>query len=153
MTGLTSNSERHRMRHVLLVEDSPGDVLLTKEAFLDGSHVPELHVVENGADALDFLMKKGKFTDAPRPDLILLDLNLPRVDGRQVLAEIKGDRALAMIPVIVLSTSQSQTDIASCYALHVNCFISKPVDFDHFSEIVHLIKNFWLQAVSLPDKG
>lgn len=140
------------IRNILLVEDSPGDARLTKEAFKDGVLSTNIYVVEDGSEALSFLRNEGIYHDAPRPDLILLDLNLPKIDGRQVLTEVKNDPLLQSIPIIVLSTSQSPSDISFCYRSHGNCFISKPVEIDRFSDIVHLIESFWLNAVCLPDK-
>jgi CheY-like chemotaxis protein len=137
---------------ILLVEDNPGDVELTREA-LDAAKVSnKLHVVEDGADAVDFLFRRGKFTDVPRPDIILLDLNLPRKDGRQVLSEIKAEPDLSQIPVVVLTTSQADEDIIRAYQLHANCYVTKPVDFNQFMHIVSTIEEFWLTVVKLPKK-
>jgi two-component system response regulator len=135
---------------ILLVEDNPGDVELTKEA-LEGAKVcNRLHVVDDGAKALDFLVKKGEYADVPRPDLILLDLNLPKKDGREVLTQIKADPLLADIPVVVLTTSQAEEDILRAYKLHANCYITKPVDFKQFLVVVKAIEDFWLTVVKLP---
>jgi two-component system, chemotaxis family, response regulator Rcp1 len=136
---------------ILLVEDSPGDVELTKEALSDAKVRNRLHVADDGAKAIDFLHRRGEYGDAPRPDLILLDLNLPRKDGRQVLAEIKADAALADIPVVVLTTSEADDDILHAYQLHANCYITKPVDFQQFLKVVKAIEDFWLTVVKLPD--
>jgi len=137
---------------VLLVEDNPGDVRLTREAFRDAKVHLEMHVASDGVEAMEFLYREGKFADSPRPDLILLDLNLPRKDGRDVLAEIKGDTALMTIPVVILTTSASDADIESSYLLHANCYISKPVDMEGFLTVVKSIDDFWLSVVRLPLK-
>jgi len=135
---------------VLLVEDNPGDIRLTEEAFKEANLECNLHVVEDGVEALNFLNQKGDYKDAPKPDFILLDLNLPKKDGRQVLKEIKESSALKYIPVIILSTSKSEDDIIQTYNLHANCYISKPVDLDNFIEVVQNIKSFWFTIVALP---
>jgi len=135
---------------ILLVEDNPGDIRLTTEAFKEGKVANNLHVVEDEMEALDFLRQKGGFADAPRPDLILLDLNLPKKDGREVLAEIKEDPSLKRIPVVVLTTSKAEEDILKSYDLHANCYITKPVDLDQFFNIVKKIEDFWLCIVKLP---
>jgi two-component system, chemotaxis family, response regulator Rcp1 len=135
---------------VLLVEDSPGDVRLTREALKDAKVHISLHVVTDGIEAMAFLERAGTNVDAPRPDLILLDLNLPRKDGREVLKEIKQSPALRSIPVVVLTTSSSEADILQSYELHANCYISKPVDLDGFLKVVQSIDNFWLTVVKLP---
>jgi chemotaxis family two-component system response regulator Rcp1 len=135
---------------VLLVEDNPGDVRLTKEALKDGKVCNNLHVVEDGVEAVAFLRQQGRYEEAPRPDLILLDLNLPRKDGRDVLAEIKTDRGLRRIPVVVLTTSKADEDILKAYDLHANCYITKPVDLDQFMSLVRSIEDFWLAMVRLP---
>jgi chemotaxis family two-component system response regulator Rcp1 len=135
---------------VLLVEDSPGDVRLTKEAFKDAKMHIELHVASDGADAMAFLMREGPHAKAPRPDLILLDLNLPKKDGREVLEEIKASPALKSIPVVILTTSASEADILRSYRLHANCYITKPVGLDGFLAVVKSIDNFWLSVVKLP---
>ncbi len=137
---------------ILLVEDNPGDVELTREALEDAKVANRLNVVDDGADAVDFLYRKGRFANAPRPDIILLDLNLPKKDGRQVLSEIKADADLAQIPVVVLTTSQAEEDILRAYQLHANCYITKPVDFNQFLRIVSTIEEFWLTVVKLPKK-
>ncbi len=135
---------------ILLVEDNPGDVELTREALETAKVSNRLHVVEDGADAVDFLFRRGKFSDAPEPDIILLDLNLPTKDGRQVLSEIKADPNLAQIPIVVLTTSQADEDILRAYKLHANCYIAKPIDFNQFLRIVAAIEEFWLTIVRLP---
>jgi chemotaxis family two-component system response regulator Rcp1 len=135
---------------VLLVEDSPGDVRLTREAFKDAKVHIHLHVASDGAEAMDFLEKLGKHADAPRPDLILLDLNLPKKDGREVLEEIKASPALKTIPVVILTTSASGADIMQSYQHHANCYIAKPVDLEGFLKVVKSIDNFWLSVVKLP---
>jgi two-component system, chemotaxis family, response regulator Rcp1 len=138
---------------ILLVEDNPGDVELTREALATAKISNRLHVVEDGADATDFLFRRGKFADAPEPDIILLDLNLPTKDGRQVLSEIKTDPNLAKIPIVVLTTSQADEDILRAYQLHANCYITKPIDFNQFLRIVAAIEEFWLSVVKLPKKA
>jgi chemotaxis family two-component system response regulator Rcp1 len=135
---------------VLLVEDSPGDVRLTREALKDAKVHISLHVAADGIEAMAFLERTGSFVDAPRPDLILLDLNLPRKDGREVLKEIKESPALRSIPVVILTTSSSEADVLQSYELHANCYISKPVDLDGFLKVVQSIDNFWLSVVKLP---
>lgn len=135
---------------ILMVEDNPADVRLTREAFAEGKIDNALHVVSDGVQAMAFIRREAPFTEAPRPDLILLDLNLPRKDGREVLAELKGDPALRRIPVVILTTSRSQADVLSTYDLHANCYITKPVDLDRFLEIVRSVENFWVTAVTLP---
>jgi chemotaxis family two-component system response regulator Rcp1 len=137
---------------ILLVEDNPGDVDLTKEALERAKVANRLQVVEDGAEALDFLFRRGPYAAASRPDIILLDLNLPRKDGREVLAEIKADPELADIPVVVLTTSQADEDIIRAYRLHANCYITKPVDFNQFLRIIETIEEFWLTIVKLPRK-
>jgi CheY-like chemotaxis protein len=135
---------------VLLVEDSVGDVRLTREAFKDAKVHINLHVAADGAEAMAFLKREGPHTDAPRPDLILLDLNLPKKDGRQVLKEIKESPTLGIIPVVILTTSASEADILRTYQLHANCYITKPVDLDGFLTVVKSIDSFWLSIVKLP---
>jgi two-component system, chemotaxis family, response regulator Rcp1 len=135
---------------VLLVEDSPGDVRLTREAFKDAKVHINLHVAADGAKAMAFLKREGEYANAPRPDLILLDLNLPKKDGREVLAEIKVDPALKTIPVVVLTTSSSEADILRSYQLHANCYITKPVGLEGFLTVVKSIDSFWLSVVMLP---
>ena len=135
---------------LLLVEDSEPDVRLTKEALEEAKIWNRLWVVEDGVEATDFLYRRGKYPDAPRPDLILLDLNLPRKDGRQVLREIKADPSLRRIPVVILTTSRDEGDVLRAYDLHANCYIPKPVDFNRFMEVVKSIEDFWLTVVRLP---
>jgi chemotaxis family two-component system response regulator Rcp1 len=135
---------------ILLVEDNPGDVRLTREALRDGKIYNNLYVARDGVEAMAFLRKTGQYADAPRPDLILLDLNLPRKDGHEVLAEVKTDETLRRIPVVILTTSQAEEDIIKTYDLHVNCYITKPVDLDQFVKIVKSIEDFWLTIVKLP---
>jgi two-component system, chemotaxis family, response regulator Rcp1 len=135
---------------VLLVEDSPGDVRLTQEAFKDAKVHINLHVVSDGAEAMAFLRREGQHASVPRPDLILLDLNLPKKDGREVLEEIKESPTLKSIPVVILTTSASEADILRSYRLHANCYITKPVGLDGFLKVVRSIDNFWLSVVKLP---
>ena len=135
---------------VLLVEDDPGDVLLTREAFEDHKLQNNLHVVNNGVDAMTFLRKEGEHAGAPTPDLVLLDLNLPRMDGREVLAAIKGDEELRRIPVVVLTTSEAEEDVLRSYHLYANAYVTKPVDFDRFIDVVRRIDEFFVSVVKLP---
>ena len=135
---------------ILLVEDNPGDVRLTKEALKETKIHNMLHVVADGVEAMDFLRKTGGYSDVPVPDLIMLDLNLPRKDGREVLAEIKGDGELRRIPVVVLTTSSAEEDVLKAYDLHANCFITKPVDFIQFTMVIKSIEDFWFTIVKLP---
>ena len=135
---------------VLLVEDDPGDVLMTREAFEDHKVQNNLAVVNDGVDAVAYLRKEGRYADAPTPDLILLDLNLPRKDGREVLAEIKADETLRSIPVVVLTTSEAEDDVIRSYNLHANAYVTKPVDFDQFLRIVRQIDEFFVSVVRLP---
>ena len=138
---------------ILLVEDNPAHADLTREALREGKVNNRLHVAEDGEVALDFLYKRGEYAGVPRPDIILLDLNLPRIDGREVLAELKGDPALRNIPVVVMTTSTTEEDIVKSYELNVNCYITKPVDMDKFIEVVKSIEHFWFSIVSLPSDG
>jgi CheY-like chemotaxis protein len=135
---------------VLLVEDNPGDVRLTIEALKEGKVLSDVDHVPDGEAAMAFLRREGEYADAPRPDIVLLDLNLPKKDGREVLAEIKDDADLHTIPVVILTTSQAEEDIARTYDLHANCFVTKPVDLEQFMAVVRSIENFWLALVSLP---
>jgi len=135
---------------ILLVEDSPGDVKLTQEALRDAEVPNILHVARDGEEAMRFLRREGEFAEKPRPDLILLDLNMPRMDGREVLGHIKADAELRRIPVIILTTSQSEDDIAEAYSLAANCYVAKPVDLDEFLDVVRAIDDFWLTLVKLP---
>ena len=135
---------------ILLVEDSPTDALLTKRALADARLINRLHHVEDGAQALSFLRREPPFAGVPRPDLILLDLNLPKMDGREVLKEIKMDEELKIIPVVVLTTSRAEEDVLRSYRLHANCYITKPVDFDSFTDAISVLENFWFAVVTLP---
>ena len=135
---------------ILLIEDSPSDTELTVEALNEARVRNNLSITEDGVEAMEFLRRKGKYVGAPRPDLIMLDLNLPRKDGRQVLAEIKGDGDLRTIPIVVLTTSRAEQDVLRAYQLNANCYITKPVDFDQFIEVVRSIESFWLYIVTLP---
>ncbi len=135
---------------ILLVEDNAADVRLTEEALKEGKVRNNLHVARDGMEALEFLRRQGKYANATRPDLILLDLNLPRRDGREVLAEIKDDADLKLIPVVVLTTSSAEADILKSYKLHANCYITKPVDLEQFVQVVKSIDDFWLTVVRLP---
>ncbi|WP_158370771.1 response regulator [Cellulosimicrobium cellulans] len=137
---------------VLLVEDDPGDVLMTREAFDDNKVANRLQVVSDGVSALAFLRKEGEHADAPTPDLVLLDLNLPRMDGREVLEAMKGDDALRSIPVVVLTTSEAEEDVVRSYSLHANAYVTKPVDFDRFIEVVRQIDEFFVEVVRLPQR-
>jgi len=137
---------------ILLVEDNPGDIRLTQEVLKEGKVQNTLSVVENGVQAISFLRKENEYQDAPTPDLILLDLNLPKKDGREVLLDIKNDPELKKIPVVVLTTSQAEEDILKVYDLNANCYISKPVDFGQFIDVVKSIENFWLSIVKLPTR-
>lgn len=138
---------------VLLVEDDPGDVLMTREAFEEHKVRNNLNVVSDGADALAFVRQEGEFSEAPRPDLILLDLNLPKRDGREVLSEIKSDPDLREIPIVVLTTSAAEADILSSYRLHANAYVTKPVDFERFISVVKQIDEFFISLVKLPPRG
>jgi two-component system, chemotaxis family, response regulator Rcp1 len=138
---------------ILLVEDNPGDVRLTREALKDGKIINNLHVAQDGVEALAFLRREGKYHNAVRPELILLDLNLPKKDGREVLAEIKADMALKRIPVVILTSSTAEQDIVKSYNLHANCYVTKPVDLDQFINVVKCIEHFWLTVVKLPPES
>ena len=135
---------------ILLVEDNPGDVDLTRESMKDSKVRNELHVAGDGEEAMTFMRRKGKHTNAPRPDLVLLDLNLPKKDGKEVLAEIKSDEDLKRIPVVILTISKSEEDILTTYNLHANCYITKPIDLNQFIKVVKSIEDFWLAIVKLP---
>jgi len=137
---------------VLLVEDDPGDVLMTREAFEDNKVRNSLHVVSDGVEAVAFLRREGEYANAPRPDLILLDLNLPRKDGREVLEEIKADEELRRIPVVVLTTSEAEEDVLRSYHLHANAYVTKPVDFEQFINVVRHIDEFFVSVVKLPTR-
>lgn len=136
---------------ILLVEDNLGDVRLTKEALKEGKVYSNLHWAKDGVEALEFLRRQGKFPDVPRPDIILLDLNLPKKDGREVLSEIKNDDALKRIPVVILTTSKAEEDVLRSYELHANCYVTKPVDLEKFIVVVQSIDRFWLTVVTLPN--
>ena len=135
---------------ILMAEDNPTDVMITKEALEHAKVLNSLHVVEDGMEALDFLHRRGKHAKAPRPDLILLDLNMPRKNGQEVLAEIKADKRMKHIPVVILTTSKAEEDVVKAYGLHANCYVIKPVDFDVFAEVVRSIQQFWFSVVTLP---
>ncbi|WP_146906613.1 response regulator [Cellulomonas aerilata] len=137
---------------VLLVEDDPGDVLMTREAFEDNKVTNRLAVVSDGVSALEYLRKEGQYAQAPTPDLILLDLNLPRMDGREVLQALKGDEQLRRIPVVVLTTSEAEEDVLRSYSLHANAYVTKPVDFDRFIDVVRQIDEFFVSVVRLPGR-
>ena len=137
---------------ILLVEDNPGDVLLTQEAFREGRLAHRLSVVEDGEEAVRFLRREGTYAEAPKPDVILLDLNLPKKDGRELLAEIKEDPALRYIPIIVLTTSDAEQDVWKAYKLHANCYLTKPVNLDDFIRKIRSFEDFWLTVVRLPGK-
>ena len=139
-----------RAAEILLVEDNPGDVRLAKEGLKESKVTNNLHVVEDGEEAIAFLRKKGEYSNAVTPDLILLDLNLPKKDGREVLAEIKADEQLRRIPVVILTTSKAEEDVIKTYNLHANCYVAKPVDLDQFVKIVKSVNNFWFEMVTLP---
>lgn len=141
------------MIEILLVEDNPGDVELTREALAEAKVRNRLHVVGDGVEALNFLRGKGPYTQAPRPDIILLDLNLPKKGGLEVLTELKGDPSLKEIPVVILTTSQAEEDIVKSYQQYANCYISKPVDFEAFMQVVRSLEDFWLAIVRLPPKA
>jgi chemotaxis family two-component system response regulator Rcp1 len=139
-----------RAIEILMVEDNPGDVRLTREALKGAKMWAQVHVVEDGVAALDYLYRRPPYESALRPDLILLDLNLPRMDGREVLAIVKGDPALRLIPIVVLTTSQAEEDVLRAYHLNANCYVTKPVDLHQFNRIVQAIEQFWLTVVTLP---
>ena len=147
-----NNSRMGAPVEILLVEDNPGDVRLAREALKENKVRNNLHVIEDGESAIAFLRKQGKYQNATRPDLILLDLNLPKKDGREVLAEIKADHDLKRIPVVMLTISKAEEDIVRAYDLHVNCYITKPIDLDQFIKVVRSVEDFWLTIVKLPPK-
>ena len=146
-------SEGGKPVEILLVEDNPGDVRLTMEAIREGKVRNNLHVAEDGLEAMEFLRRQGKFQGAPKPDIILLDLNLPKMDGREVLAQIKSDPKFKRIPVVILTTSRDEADVLKTYNLHANCYITKPVDLDQFITVVKSVEDFWLTIVKLPPDG
>ena len=137
---------------ILLVEDNPGDYRLTQEALREGKVYNNLYWAQDGVEALEFLRRRGRYSDVPRPDIVLLDLNLPKKDGREVLSEIKGDENLRSIPVVILTTSQAEEDVVRSYDLHANCYITKPVDLEQFISVVRSIDDFWLSVVRLPTR-
>ena len=145
-------SDATKMIEILLVEDDPGDVLMTREAFEACPTPRRLTVVSDGESAMDYLRQRGMHTAAVTPDLVLLDLNLPRMDGREVLAELKADPRLRMIPVVVLTTSEAEEDVIRSYSLHANAFVTKPVDFDQFAEVIRKIDEFFVSVVRLPSR-
>ena len=147
-----NNERKLKPVELLLVEDNPGDVRLTQEALKTGKVANNLHVVRDGLEAMAFLHREGKYTGVPRPDVILLDLNLPKMDGREVLAKLKDDESLKIIPVVVLTISDTEEDILTAYGLHANCYITKPLDINKFIQIVKSIDDFWLSIVKLPPK-
>ena len=146
------NKHECRPIEILMVEDNPGDIRLTVEALKEGKVRNNLHTVEDGVEAMAFLRREGRYAEAPRPDLVLLDLNLPKKTGPEVLAEIKDDPDLRRIPVVILTVSQAEQDIVKSYSLHANCYITKPVDLDQFLQVVKSIENFWLTIVKLPPR-
>ena len=148
----TVNPDLGRPIEILLVEDSPSDAEFTVEALKEATVRNHLSIAEDGVPAMEFLPRQGRYANAPRPDLIMLDLNLPRKDGREVLAELKADENLKMIPVVVLTTSRAEEDILRAYQLHANCYIAKPVDFQQFLTVVRSIESFWLFVVTLPPR-
>jgi CheY-like chemotaxis protein len=150
---MTARNESAEFIEVLLVEDDPGDVLLIEEAFEFNKVRNNLTVVSDGVEALEYLRREGRYADAPRPGLVLLDLNLPRKDGREVLAEVKEDSTLRSIPVVVLTTSKAEEDVLRSYDLHANAYVTKPVDFDRFIEVVRQIDEFFVSVVRLPGAG
>ncbi|TXT67643.1 MAG: Response regulator rcp1 [Promethearchaeota archaeon] len=147
------DSKQIRPVEILLVEDNPGDVRLTKEALKESKIINNLHTVYDGVEAMNYLLKKGEYAIRIKPDLILLDLNLPKKDGREVLAEIKQENNLRRIPVVILTTSEAEEDIMKTYNLHANCYITKPVDMDQFIKVVKSIGDFWFSIVRLPPNG
>ena len=145
--------ERNGPIEILLVEDNPGDVRLTREALKEGKVYSNLHWVKDGVEAMEFLRRGGRHQGAPRPDIILLDLNLPKKDGREVLQDIKNDKKLKRIPVVILTTSKAEEDVLKTYNLHANCYVTKPVDLEKFMVVVKTIDVFWLTVVTLPPTG
>ena len=143
--------ENFKIIDILIVEDNPGDARLAQEALKESKIKNQLHIVNDGMEATDFLFKRNNYKDAPSPDLIILDLNLPKKDGREVLAEIKADENLKRIPVVILTISKAEEDIMKSYDLHANCFITKPLDLNKFLEVVKSIEDFWLTIVKLPN--
>ena len=143
----------YKLIDILVVEDNPGDALLIREVLKSNKIYNTLNIVKDGEEAMDFLYRKGKFAEAPQPDLILLDLNLPKMDGRQVLAKIKSDDKLKQIPVVIMTMSQAEEDILKSYKLHANCYVTKPINLDQFVKVVESIEDFWFSLVKLPPKG
>ena len=152
MTEMAKTMFAQRPVEILLVEDNPADVALTEEALQDSKMLNNLTVVNDGAEAMEYLHRVGKYQSAPRPDLILLDLNLPKKTGREVLEEIRADPLLTYIPVVIMTVSKDEKDVYETYRLHANCYITKPVRFEEFMEIVKSIENFWFSIVMLPQK-
>ncbi|GAB4257442.1 MAG: response regulator [Methylomicrobium sp.] len=147
-----SLEEMGRAAEFLLVEDNPGDIRLTREALTESKVKNNLNVVGDGEEAMAFLRRQGKYADAPRPDVILLDLNLPKKNGREVLQEIKADPSLKRIPVVIITSSEAEQDVLKTYDLHVNCYVNKPVDLEQFVKVVQSIETFWLTIVKLPSE-
>lgn len=147
---MSNETTQGRMIEILLVEDNPGDARLCQEAVKESKLRNNLYIVEDGEKAMEFLKREGEFTQKPKPDLILLDLNLPKKDGRQVLKEIKESDGLKRIPVVILTSSKAEEDIAKTYDLHANCYVNKPLDFNRFSQVVKSIEDFWFEIVRLP---
>ncbi|TMC64162.1 MAG: response regulator [Chloroflexota bacterium] len=145
-------SDIHELVQILLVEDNPGDVRLTQEALKEAKFRNTVHVVGDGVEALAYLRQQGKYSAATRPHMVMLDLNMPRMDGREVLEAIKKDPDLRRIPVVVLTSSEAETDIARAYELYANCYVTKPVDIDHFLQVVKSIEEFWVEIVRLPSQ-
>lgn len=146
-------TQRKMSVNILLAEDNPADVRFTQEAFKEAKVINSLHVVPDGVEAMDFLYRRGKYSEAERPDVILLDLNMPRKNGYEVLAEIKADPDLKRIPVVILTTSEAESDVLKTYNLHANCYITKPVGLDQFIEVVQTIESFWFTVVVLPPEN
>lgn len=144
--------QRTQPIEILLAEDNPGDVKLTRKAFENGNVLNNLHVVEDGVEAMKFLRQEGEYTDEPRPDLVLLDLNMPRKDGKEVLEDVKSDPELRRIPVVVLTSSSAEEDVVKSYDLHANAYLTKPVDFGGFIDVVERIEDFWLTVVKTPSE-
>jgi len=147
------NSSTGKPINILIVEDNPGDARLIKEVLNEGKILNDLHIVKDGVEAMEFLHKRGEYAKAPRPDLIILDLNLPKKDGREVLAEVKSDQHLKSIPIVIMTTSNAEEDILKSYNLHANCYITKPIDLNQFIKVVKSIEEFWFSIVKLPPKG
>jgi len=150
--GALVTDQRTQPIEILLAEDNPGDVKLTRKAFENGNVLNNLHVVEDGVEAMKFLRQEGEYTDEPRPDLVLLDLNMPRKDGKEVLEDVKSDPELRRIPVVVLTSSSAEEDVVKSYDLHANAYLTKPVDFGGFIDVVERIEDFWLTVVKTPSE-